>query len=77
MAGRQATARFAGTIGGKDIGLIAGGITNDDGFGDFSSASIDPRSSSRACAVTAQEYFESATNGKWATRISRFGAPGC
>ncbi|HEY4574407.1 MAG TPA: hypothetical protein VIJ26_10600, partial [Thermoanaerobaculia bacterium] len=64
-------------LNGKDIRLIAGGITNDNRFGDYSSAAIDPASPGQACAVTAQEYFDGATNGKWATRISRFGAPGC
>ena len=64
-------------LNGKDIRLIAGGITNDNRFGDYSSTVVDPASPGQACAVTAQEYFDSATNGKWATRISRFGAPGC
>jgi hypothetical protein len=64
-------------VNGKDVRLIAGGITSDDRFGDFSSVSVDPLNPSQVCAVTAQEYFDPATNGKWATRISRFGAPGC
>ncbi len=64
-------------LDGKDIRLVAGGITNDNRFGDYSSVSVDPASAGQACAVTAQEYFDPATNGKWATRISRFGAPGC
>jgi Bacterial Ig-like domain (group 3) len=65
---------------GKDIRLIPGGITGagitgESRFGDYSSVAVDP--ASQACAVTAQEYFESATNGKWATRISLFGPSGC
>jgi hypothetical protein len=62
---------------GKDITLVAGGITNDDRYGDYSSVAIDPASPGQACAVAAQEYFDPATNGKWATRIGIFGAPGC
>lgn len=64
-------------LNGKDTRLIAGGITNDNRFGDYSSTAIDPASPAQVCAVTAQEYFDGATNGMWATRISRFGAPGC
>jgi hypothetical protein len=64
-------------LNGKDTRLIAGGITNDNRFGDYSSTVIDPANPAQVCAVTAQEYFDGATNGKWATRISRFGAPGC
>jgi hypothetical protein len=61
---------------GKDITLWAvGGITNDNRFGDYSSVLVDPLSQS--CAFSAQEYFDLDTNGKWATRISRFGVPGC
>jgi hypothetical protein len=67
---------------GKDVRLFPGGITGagitgETRFGDYSSVAVDPASAIQACAVTAQEYFESSTNGKWATRISRFGAPGC
>ncbi len=64
-------------LDGKDIKLVDGGITNDNRFGDYSSTVIDPASPAQVCAVTAQEYFDGATNGKWATRIGRFGAPGC
>ncbi len=62
---------------GKDTTLIAGGITNDAQYGEYSSVSVDPRSPSQVCAVTAQEYFDFANNGKWATRIALFGIPGC
>ena len=64
-------------VNGKDTRLVVGGITNDSRFGDYSSVSVDPVNPAEVCAVTAQEYFDSATNGKWATRIGRFGAPGC
>jgi hypothetical protein len=66
-------------INGRDIKivpLIYGGITSDDRFGDYSSTVIDPLNFGQVCAVTAQEYF-SKINGKWATYISRFGAPDC
>lgn len=63
---------------GKDTTLFRGGITNDARFGNYSSVALDPRSATQACAVTAQEYFDSATTGQWATRIALFGpAPGC
>jgi hypothetical protein len=64
-------------VNGKDVKLITGGITNDNRFGDYSSVVVDPASPGQVCAVTAQEYFDPATNGQWATRISRFGAAGC
>jgi hypothetical protein len=61
---------------GKDVPLwTVGGITSDNRFGDYSSTAIDPVS--QACAVTAQEYFESPKNGNWATQLSRFGPSGC
>jgi hypothetical protein len=63
-------------INGKDIKVSDGGITNDPRFGDYSSTMIDPLNFGQVCAVAAQQYFDK-TSGRWATRITRFGAPGC
>lgn len=60
----------------KHLTLIKGGVTSQVVVGDYSSVSIDPVNLNQVCAVTAQEYFN-VNSGSWATRISRFGAPGC
>jgi hypothetical protein len=64
-------------LNGRDVKLFAtgGGITNIPAFGDYSATAIDPNSVLEVCAVSVQEYYDTA--GSWVTRVSRFGDAGC